>query len=473
MNRAGLAAAGAVLASCAPQATPQPAAVPAEATKAAIAAPTVITKGTKLRVALFASQVGEGFTAEAAGFKKKFPEMDVEFVPVSGVDWEEYIGKIITQIAAGNPVDCCLIATEGTQVFAGQNIGVPFDDYVKRDQEELKEFFADVHPALVESMMYEGNLYQLPTQFNAPNIYYRSDQLEEAGLSRPSETWTKDDFYEIVKKLTKKDSSGKTTQFGFGWTNRLWGSWTPWMFVNNSNLLSEELAPGGEWLWDTFYAGVDAAKGRKGGWRWLKPQANAEANVEALEFMVEMVKEGYTPAIELGKGESLEGFFTSGSLSMVPAGGFWVDGVNASGLTKEQFDVQFWPKWKSQRHQFGGAGYAILSGAQDKDAAWEWVKYDVSKPAMEAFYQTNTTTPTRRSMMNDARYGASGPKHWQVFYDTLDKYPDTAPIPAPKQANPMTNLLTKYTSLVMSLEKTPKQGLDEMQVDLEKLFAQG
>ena len=469
LQGAAMTFAGAALVACAPQAAATQQAVQgSEATQAT--APATIKKGTKLRVALFASQIGEQWPKVADGFKSKFPEMNVEFIPIQGIDWEEYVGKVVTQVAAGNPPDVCHVATEGTQVIAGEGVALPLDDFAKRDKDVLTEYFSDVHPSLVQAMMYEGSLYELPTDFNAPNMYYRKDLLKAVGIEPPAAEWTKDQFYDIAKKMTKKDASGKTTVFGFGWVNRLWGSWTPWFFVNGSNLLTEEVAPGGDWVWDTFYGGKEKQRG--GGWRWPAPKANDPANVEALDFVVQMIKDGISPTANLGMGESMEGFFSAGSLVMTPGGGNLVDGLIQSGLTKDQFDVQFWPKWKTQRHQFGTAGFAILKGANDKDAAWEWCKYFSSKPAMEAFYFKNTTTPTRRSMLTQTRYGQTGPEHWQCFYDTLDKHPDTAPIPAPKQANPMTNLLTKYTSLALSMDKTPKEALDLLQTDLEALFAQ-
>ena len=82
-------------------------------------------------------------------------------------------------------------------------------------------------------------------------MYFNTDLLKEAGLEMPAEDWTKDDFHNYAKAMTglgdAKDS------FGYDWTNRLWGSWTPWFFVNDTNLLTEDKAPGGEWLWTTFY----------------------------------------------------------------------------------------------------------------------------------------------------------------------------------------------------------------------------
>jgi maltose-binding protein MalE len=373
----------------------------------------------------------------------------------------------MTNIAAGDVPDMTQVATEGTQLFAGQGIGAPLDDYVKRDAETMKEFFSDVHPALIEAMMYEGSLYELPVDFNAANMYFNMAKLQEAGLSLPKEDWTKDDFYDMVKKLTKKEAQ----TYGYQWVNRLWGGWMPWIFANGSNLLAEERAPGGEWLWQTFYKDDPAAKGRGGGWRWPAPKANDAANVEALEFMVQLQNEGLTPTADLGGGSSIQGFFTGGQLAMTPAGGFWAGGLHNAGMKPDAFDAQFWPKWKTQRHQFGTAGYVMFKEAKNKDLAWEFMKHSVSKEVMTIFFEGNPTTPTRRSMMTAERYATTGPKNWKVFYDTLDKHPDTAPIPAPPESNPMTTIFTKYTGLAVTNEQKPKDALDAMQKDLEALWA--
>jgi ABC-type glycerol-3-phosphate transport system substrate-binding protein len=68
-------------------------------------------------------------------------------------------------------------------------------------------------------------------------------------------------------------------------------------------------------------------------------------------------------------------------------------------------------------------------------------------------------------------FAETGPAHWQVFYDTLDKHPDTAPIPAPPISNPMTTLFTSYTGRAMTGELSPQQAMDELQKELEDLVA--
>ncbi|HXF65042.1 MAG TPA: extracellular solute-binding protein, partial [Caldilineaceae bacterium] len=344
LRLAGAGAVSVAVAACAAPGAPAPAQETGGEDAAAPSQDAVVLK-------IQANEENEKPTVEL--FKESHPNLSVEYFNVTGIDHEEVASKILSMVAAGQTLDLGYAATEAAQLYAGQGLSQRLDDYVLAAEAELQQYFSDVHPTLVEAFMYEGGLYQLPFDFNAANMYYNTQLFAEAGYDHPAADWTKDQFLEIAQAITKKDASGQTEVFGYAWTNRLWGSWMPWIFVNNGNILTEERAPGGEWLWEKFYAGDPAAEGRGGGWRWTAPKANDPANVEALEFMVMLTKEGIAPAIELGGGQTLQGFFTSGKLGMTPAGGFWSGGLHNAGMPKDQFDVQLFPKWKSQRHQFG------------------------------------------------------------------------------------------------------------------------
>lgn len=423
-------------------------------------------------ITLSLQETEEHYAAAVAAFREQFPNIEIKYVNVTGIDHAEVATKILAMLAAGTPVDIGYAATEATQLYAGEGLAEPLTQLVKDNAAELAEFFADVSPVLVETDLYEGDLYQLPRDFNAANMYFNMKLLKEAGLEMPGEEWTKDDFYAYAKAMTGI-GDGKDS-FGYGWTNRLWGSWTPWFFVNDTNLLTEERAPGGEWLWQTFYKDDPNAVGRGGGWRWPAPQANNDKMIEALEFVVSLTNEGITPAVGMGTGETLQGFFTSGKLGMTPAGGFWSGGLINSGMAKGDFDVQFWPKWASQRHQLGVGAAWILAGAEHMNEAWEFVKFSTKKEAMEMlslFNPVTVTTPVRRSMNDEARYASTGPANWHVFYDTLDKRPDTGPIPAPKFSVQETDIYTRYTGQAMNGELSPKDALDGMQKELEALYA--
>lgn len=404
--------------------------------------------------------------------QSNFPNVAVEFIALTGIDHEEVASKILSMIAAGEPLDVGYAATEATHLYAGQELAAPLQERVLDDEAFCQDLFSDMAPSLVEAMMYEGDLYELPRDFNAANMYFNMDLLAENDIELPPAEWTKDDFYEIAKATTKKNDAGETEVFGYGWTNRLWGSWMPWIFVAGGNLFTEDRAPGGEWLWDKFYAGDPAAEGRGGGYRWITPVANSSEVLEALEFVVQLWQEGITPAVEMGTGETLTGFYSTGKLAMTPAGGFWAGHLYNLGMEYGAFDVQLWPAWRNQKHQFGTGGKWLAAMSDHPDEAWEYIKAEVSREGFDVhgfFNPVITTTPTRRSYCNAEAFAETGPPNWQVFYDTLDKHPSTAPIPAPPWSIAETNIFTRYTGLAMAGEMEPQEALDKMQDELVDL----
>nr|WP_154793155.1 extracellular solute-binding protein [Occultella kanbiaonis] len=375
-------------------------------------------------------------------FTEAHPDIRVRIQAIQGNDWGDFFSKILTMIAAGTPPDVVNVATEGTQLFASR-MAEPLDAYVMRDAAELQEYFDDVHPTLLEAFMYEGSLFQLPTDFNAANMYLNTEALDSAGLERPPDDWTKDDFTDLLRAMRATNADDFVPYF---WTNRLFGGLVPWLYVNDTSFLTETKAPGGAWFWDRFYPGEQ----RSGGYRWLESNAEDPLVAESVEYLRELVAEGLGTRPEEGGGGALVGLFASGRIGTTPAGGYWAQGLHEAGMDPDGFDVQFFPRWRTQRHQFGAAGYAIMATSERKDAAWEWVKFSATKPAMELAYPRPTTTPTRRSMVNEAFYADTGPRTWQVFYDTLDTFPTTSPIPAPPQQAAVETALIKNVSAAVS-----------------------
>ena len=208
---AGAGAASMVIVACAPAA---PAGAPAAADGGA-AAP---AQG---KVTLRVQGDPDNEAPIAGPFQEQNPDIALEFIAVTGIDHEEIASKILSMIAAGQTIDFGYSATEALQLYAGQGLATPLDDFVQRDSAELAEYFTDVHPSLIQAMMYEGSIYELPFDFNAANIYYNTALYAENGLEHPSPEWTKDDFLANATAITKKDDSGRTTVFGYGWTNRL------------------------------------------------------------------------------------------------------------------------------------------------------------------------------------------------------------------------------------------------------------
>lgn len=404
------------------------------------------------------------------GFEKANPGIKVRIMAIQSVDWKDFFSKILTMVAAGTPPDVVNVATEGAQLFADR-LAHPLDEYVQRDKADMREYFEDVHPSLVEAFMYRGSLYQLPIDWNAANMYYNTSVWQGAGLDRPADRWTHLDFRECLSAMKR---SGTGDFMPYYWTNRLFGGVVPWLYANNTSFLKEERATGGEWLWDEFYADSPARSTLSGGYLWEHANADAPEVFESFDFLRGLVQDGLGVRPEGGGGNTLVGQFAAGRIGSTPAGGYWVQGLYEAGMKPTDYDVQFFPRWATgegaelQRHQFGTAGYAIMKTAKDKEAAWQWLKYTSSLEGMRMVFSNPNTTPSRRSMVNEELFGTKGPKHWKVFYETLDRFPTTGPIPAPPQQGAVETALIKNVSLAVGgSEAQLRSALQSLQRDLE------
>ena len=395
-------------------------------------------------------------------FTARHPDISVRLQAIQGTDWADFFAKILTMVAAGTPPDVCVVATEGAQLFA-ERLAEPLDEFIKRDAAQVQDYFDDVHPSLIEAFMYKGSFYQMPIDFNAANMYFNTGAMRRAGVPYPAADWTHQDFLTMARQMRQAAGSGFVP---FYWTNRLWGGIVPWLYINDTSFLTETKSPGGEWLWDRFYP--DHKGAYSGGFLWEGSNASDPKVAESFEFVRALVEEGLGTSPAQGGGNELVGQFSGGSIGMTPAGGFWVQGLSEAGLTPQDYDVAYFPKWRTQRHQFGAAGYAILKTSERKDEAWEWVKFCTSREGMQLAFPSPNTTPTRRSMCNEALYSQKGPSHWKVFYDTLDQLP-CAPIPAPpQQAAVETALIKNVLGAVTGSAAELPAALERLDEDLTR-----
>jgi len=395
--------------------------------------------------------------------KKIDKDLSLKITAINGTDWNDFLAKVLTLIAAGQAPDIVSVATEGLQLMAGKKLIMPLDEYVTKDMATLKSgYFDDIHPALVEAMMIDGHLYNMPDSFNAGSMFFNNDVLQKAGATAPATGWTIDDFHSTAEKIGHLGGD----ILPFDWVVRLWGSWTSFLYANGGNLLEEGKYGGGDWLWGKAYdSGNPSIAGRKGGWKWGAPTANSAASVEALQYVIDLQKAGLSPSPDVGGGGTLQGLFSSGRIGMSIGGGFWAGGLHNAGMKDGSFDAQTFPTWKGNKSLFGTGGYSIFQSSQKKDAAWEVIKMMIEPESFDIMFPGNVTTPGRKSLMTAERYTTTGPKNWSVFYDQLD---GSVPISAPSYYNALATSLNQRTTEAIS-SGNAKAALDAMQSDLEKV----
>ncbi len=421
-----------------------------------------------LRVVLFgAPDRAKTFEYLGKGFQAANPAINVEFLGVPGAEWDEFFSKVSTMLASGQNIDLIEVGTEGLQLFASKKFIQPLDERIQADKTFWQEYFDDVPPQLVEAMMYDGKLYNMPFLWGPAVIFYNTKLFKQAGVQPPKPDWTKDDFLAAAQAVHKLGDD----IYGFGWPNRHWGGLIPWVFVQDSNILKQTQFEGGDWLWKTFYPDNKTAQGRKGGVHWPESMANDPRNIEALQFLQDLTwKEKVAPApADFGQ---LANFFSNGKLAMLPAHRFMIGRLIGAGMTRDDYDVVFMPKWTTQRHQFGTSGLAITTNTKLADQAYEMVKHLTRKENMGAYVKGGVHTSPRRSVNNDPEQSkAIGPNNPTIFYDALDKFPGSAPIPAPPPNKDFTATFVKYVGLAMSNELSAKDALENMHKELSVILS--
>ena len=146
----------------------------------------------------------------AADFEKENPGIKVK--PIYSGSYQESITKALTAVKSNDaPTTSVLLSTDIFTLIDEEAI-VPFDPLIKtpEDQAWLKGFY----PAFMENSQTGGKTWGIPFQRSTIVLYYNKEMFKDAGLdpNRAPATWK--EMAEYAQKLTKRDASGKVTQWG-------------------------------------------------------------------------------------------------------------------------------------------------------------------------------------------------------------------------------------------------------------------
>ncbi len=127
--------------------------------------------------------------------------IDASFTPDTGI-------KVNLQLVTAGTLLPATLSGMGPDVSLSNAIGDPINYAIRGAAVELSQFegFDEViqrfHPSAVLPFQYKGYTYALPETQSFPMFFYRTDIFEELGLT-PPETW--EDFYEMVPVLQRNN----------------------------------------------------------------------------------------------------------------------------------------------------------------------------------------------------------------------------------------------------------------------------
>jgi multiple sugar transport system substrate-binding protein len=308
-------------------------------------------------------------------------------------------------ISSGQAPDVINIATEGVEYGLSKHLFLDLNNYIKQDK-GAQALLKDQYPPVVQGFTKNGSTYLIPNNWNTNLVFYNTDMFAAAGIPRPADNWTWADFEADAKKLTQ--GSGGSKVYGIGLGTQTF-AYMPWIYSNDGSTASADLK---------------------------EPTLDSPATVGAVQFLADLVKNGYAPN---PTGSDPAQLFQSGKVAMAtPAGaaGF------AAALDADpgvKWDVLPLPGNKSQENVFGAAGFAIYKNSKNKDLAWELTKELGGEGTQKAWAESFSSNPTTLTALKSAAY-IKGKPHADLFWD-LPK--GTKPVAAP----------TFYTSLDAEFQK--------------------
>jgi multiple sugar transport system substrate-binding protein len=217
--------------------------------------------GAKVTLAFWNGWTGsDGATAQKMvdEFNAANPNVQVK---MNVFQWADFFQKLPAAVQSGNGPDVAAMHIDDMPTQAAQQVIVPLDDVASA----LGLKASDYAPAVWNGGEYQGKRYGIPIDVHNLGLFYNKTVMEKNGLDPNKPPTTKDEYMQALDTL-----KGKGVQ----------GSWvSPFQFTGGFQF--ESL------LWQ-FGGDVFSADNASATW-------NSDAGVQALTWMVDLVKNGYSP----------------------------------------------------------------------------------------------------------------------------------------------------------------------------------
>jgi multiple sugar transport system substrate-binding protein len=256
-------------------------------------------------------------------------------------------GDLLTKIVTGN--------TAGTNpdIYHLYNLWLPefsASKLLAAPPAEIVDYVtANTTPNIQEAISIGGQIYGIPTEVNTYLLIYNKKLLSEAGYSAPPKTW--DELKEMAAKITKKDSTGATTQVGFGvitgWDSGVVHPFTSMLYSNGGDYLTKDMTA-------TAF--------------------NSKQGQETLQLYVDMIQSG---GIDLSVPW---GDFANGKIGMIVMANWW----RATLMSSTAFDykndigvaaIPVGPSGKDTSTLSYNWLLGVDAKSKNQEAAWKFVRW--------------------------------------------------------------------------------------------------
>ena len=376
----------------------------------------------------------------AADFEKENP--GIKLKPIYSGTYQDSITKALTAVKSGEPPVTSILLSTDMFTLIDEDAIQPFDELVKTPEDKawLKSFY----PAFMENSQTGGKTWGIPFQRSTIVLYYNKEMFKEAGLdpNRPPANWK--EMTEYAQKLTKRDASGKVTQWGV----QIPSSGFPyWLFqglaIQNGGILMNTAGT------QTFYD---------------KPEV-----IAALQYWVDLVnKYKVHPEGIVEWGTTPKDFFEK-KVAMV-----WTTTGNLTNFktnAKMDFGVAMLPAGKQRGSPTGGGNFYLFkkSTPAQRDAAFKFIKW-VTTPQRAAQWGIDTGYVAVRADAWDTPAMKQYVAGFPPAAVARDQLPYAKAELSTHDNQRVTKALNDGLQAALTGTKTPEQAMKDAQVQSERIL---
>ena len=376
----------------------------------------------------------------AADFEKENP--GIKLKPIYTGTYQDSITKALTAVKSGEPPVTSILLSTDMFTLIDEDAIVPFDDLIKTpdDQAWLKSFY----PAFMENSQTGGKTWGIPFQRSTIVLYYNKELFKEAGLdpNRPPQNWKEQ--VEYAQKLTKRDATGKVTQWGM----QIPSSGFPyWLF--------QALA---------IQAGTNLMNSAGTQTYYDKPEV-----IEGLTYWVDLVKKYKVhPEGIVDWGTTPKDFFEK-KVAMV-----WTTTGNLTNVknnAKFDFGVAMLPAGKQRGSPTGGGNFYLYKKATpaQRDAAFKFIKW-ITTPQRAAQWGIDTGYVAVRADAWDTPAMKQYVAGFPAAAVARDQLPFAKAELSTHDNQRVTKALNDGLQAALTGAKTPEQAMKDAQREAERLL---
>ncbi len=362
-------------------------------------------------------------------YEEQHPGTKIEWIDLG----DDRVTKTMTLVSSGAAPDI-LYLNENIYTYTTKGVLAPLTPFIEAEDEGYLDYF---YESLLAPLTLNGELYALPQEVSPYVIFYNKDLLTKYGMEIPTDDWTFDQWYEAIK--TAADKGRADLVYG---QNLM--SWADHYLQLFSRLGVEIYEPGAKEL-------------------WVAKEENREKTLAAFEWLRKAILDDKVcpnPAEVTAMGQGFNQMFRNQQV-VFQTTGLWVLPDFKDEPLAFEWDVVKAPL--SQDGTFttraGILNWGIYSGSNNKEAAWDVLKFFVGHEGQKIVAKYNMALPGAKDdeanqMIRDSKF----PANVETFEKSVDgiEQGDSYSLCEDEINNALT---AELQSMVLG-EQSPEEALD-------------